>query len=130
MQVDPLIREATRRAIYRASGGLQVTFTRIVGLAPNASVTNATVTAVVRDYKIDTQEIGQEGFKATSPGAITQGDREVLVMADDLANAGFPLPLQKGDRLTAETGEKMNIARIDGLKRAVGGCIEIVAAGV
>jgi hypothetical protein len=130
VNVDPAIREATRRAIYRASGGLQVTFTRVVGIAPNATTTSATVKAVVRDYKIDTPEMGQEGFKAANPGAITQGDREILVMADDLSAAGFPLPVEKGDRVAAETGEKMNVTQVDALKRGIAGCIELVAAGI
>lgn len=130
MNVDSAIQEATRRALYRASGALQVTFTRVTGIAPNANTTAATVTAVVRDYTIDTQEMGQEGMKPSDIGAITQGDREVLVMADDLVSAGFPMPLQKGDLIAAETSEKMHIVRIDALKRGVAGCIEIVAAGV
>ncbi|MFT4098623.1 MAG: hypothetical protein QM651_16010 [Rhodoblastus sp.] len=130
MQVDPTIQEATRRAIYRASGGLQVTFTRQTGIAPAATFVAATVTALVRDYRIDTQEIAQEGFKPTSPGAITQGDREILVMADDLATAGFPLPLLKGDNIVAETGERMNIVSVDARKRTIAGCIEIKASGV
>jgi hypothetical protein len=84
----------------------------------------------VRDYKIDTPEMGQEGFKAANPGAITQGDREILVMADDLSAAGFPLPVEKGDRVAAETGEKMNVTQVDALKRGIAGCIELVAAGI
>ena len=129
MAVNVAIREATRRAIY-AAGGVQVTFTRVTGVAPNAVTKSATVKAVVRHYKIDTRETGQEGFKPASPGAITQGDREILVMADDLAAGGFPLPVQKGDKIAAATGEKMHVISADALKRSVAGCIEIQAAGV
>jgi len=130
MAVDTRMREATRRAIYRASGGLLVTFSRVNGVAPNANTTRATVKAQVRNYKMDTREIGQEGFKPLTPGAITQGDREILVMADDLAAAGFPLPVEKGDKIEAQNGEKMHVVSTDALKRAVAGCIEIIAAGV
>lgn len=128
--VDPTIQAATRRALYRASGGLQVTFSRITGVAPNATLVSATVTAVVRNYLIDTQEAAQEGFSGSMIGGITQGDRQILVMADDLAAHGYPLPVRKSDEIAVESGEKMNVTRVDALKRAIAGCIELVASGV
>jgi len=130
VSVDPTIQEATRRAIHRASGGLQATFTRISGVAPTATETSATVTASVRNYVLDPAEAIQEGFTSSQIGGITQGDRLILVMADELANAGYPLPVQKSDNVSLETGEKMNVTRVDARKRGIAGCIELVAAGV
>ena len=59
---------------------------------------------------------------------------QILVMAADLAAAGFPLPLQKGDRVvlqaadeTPPAGEVLVLTRVDAQKRKLAGCIEAAA---
>ncbi len=114
--------------------GQTVTFQRLVGVAPNVTISptgGAVVTCVVRDYMVDTTETSESGYSASSMGSITQGDRQLLVMSQDLANAGFPLPLQKGDQaIIAATGEVLVITRVDGAKRIMAGCIEAFGTGV
>ena len=52
-------------------------------------------------------------------------------MATDLANARFPLPVRKNDRIIiVDTGDELNVVDVDGFKRAVAGAIERKAAGV
>lgn len=130
MTIASRIEEATRSAILRASGRLQVTFRRDAGVAPNVTTVEATVTALVRGYQLNGQEAAQEGFSTSSGGAITQGDRQIFVMAADLMAAGFPLPLMKGDRVLIETGETLVLSSVDALKRAIAGCIEATGTGV
>ena len=127
--IDPGAQAFTRQGVMLV--GVPVTFERVVGFSPNATTISATVTAVVRKYQLDTVTVAETGYSASKPGAIRQGDREVLVMADDLAAAGFPLPVLKSDRIViAATGDVINIIKVDAYKRAFAGCIEIDAAGV
>ncbi len=52
-------------------------------------------------------------------------------MIEDLAQARFPLPVQKNDNIIlSSTGEKLNVTRVDMQKRAFAGAIELAAAGV
>jgi hypothetical protein len=74
--------------------------------------------------------VAETGYPASKQGAIRQGDREVLVMATDLAQQGFPLPVLKSDRIVLATGDTLSIIAVDANKRAMSGCIEIDAAGV
>lgn len=114
--------------------GQTVTFQRLSGVAPNVTVLptgGAAVTCVVRDYIVNTTASAQAGYSASSIGAISQGDRQLLVMASDLTGAGFPLPLQKGDQaVIAATGEILVITRVDAAKRIMAGCIEAFGTGV
>jgi hypothetical protein len=111
--------------------GIPVRFERVTGYAPNVVITSATVTAKVMKYALDTVTVAETGYTASKPGAVRQGDREVLVMAADLAAQGFPLPVVKSDRIiVADTGDTLNIIAVDAHKRAMAGCIEIDAAGV
>ncbi len=127
--IDPRYQKMTARMIAKAGGAAQVTFQRVTGLAPNTTLVSATVTAHVRNYQPDTTEASKTGYSASQPGAITLGDREILVMAADLTAQNFPLPLKKGDNaLVADTGEKLKITHVDSTKRAIAGCIE--ATGV
>lgn len=129
-QPDPAIVASYRRAIARA-GLSAVTFKRITGFAPNTAVVSATVQAVVRDYNPDTTSVAQTGYAATKLGAMTEGDRMIIVMATDLFDARFPLPLKKNDKVViVETGEELNITVVDASKRAVAGAIELKASGV
>lgn len=114
--------------------GLSVVFERITGVAPNAIVIpvgGASVTAIVRDYKPNGIASSEAGYRAGQPGALPQGEREILVMADELAAAGFPVPLRKNDRITvALTGEILTLSRVDQTKRLIANCYEAYASGV
>lgn len=118
----------TRQGIYLV--GIAVTFERITGYAPNVIIVSASVIAKVMKYALDTVTVAETGYSASKPGAIRQGDRQIIVMADDLAAAGFPLPVLKSDRIVLPTGDVLNIIAVDANKRALANCIEIDAAGV
>jgi hypothetical protein len=127
--------QKTHRAmIYQATGGMQVKFQRVTGIAPNATVNpvgGASVTAIVRGYSDNGAAAAATGYGSNKLGGITEGERQILVMADELAAAGFPLPLQKNDQvIVIETGELMTVTKPDSTKRAVAGCIEAYAVGV
>jgi hypothetical protein len=124
-QIRIAFQAMTRRRIYDSAGAAQVTFQRVTGLAPNVTIVSATVTAIVRNYQPDGVAESQTGYSGSQVGAITLGDRQILVMASDLAAQNFPLPLKKGDNaLVADTGEKLKITRVDMTKRAIAACIE------
>jgi len=125
--IDLSAQAFTRQGIMLV--GIPVTFERVLGFAPNATTISATVTAKVLKYALDTVTVAETGYSASKPGAIRQGDRQILVMADDLAAAGFPLPVLKSDRVIVP-GDTINIIAVDANKRAMAGCIEIEAAGV
>ncbi len=128
---DPAISAAYERAFARLGVAVQVTFSRIVGVAPAATITSVTVMAVVRDYVPDTEAVARTDSSMNKLGAITQGDRSIIVMASDLAGASFPLPLKKNDKaVLVDTGEELNILAVDAMKRAAAGAIEVRASGV
>ncbi len=128
----------TRTGILRV--GQPVAFQRLVGQAPNATITppgGAIVTAAVRSYLPDTTQQAASGYSASQVGNLTEGDRQVLVMAQDLAAAGFPLPLMKGDRIVLQAadepvpvGEVLTVTRVDAQKRKMAGCVEVYGLGV
>lgn len=127
--IDAGLASSSSRAIRRV--GQSVTFERSIGFAPNVTTISATVTAAIRGKTPDTVESRRSGYSASEPGGLSETEREFLVMADDLDRAGFPLPLQRGDRLIiAETSERLNIVRTDAGRRAIAGVIEVTAAGV
>jgi hypothetical protein len=138
MTADPSIVAAYRRAFARQGVAVPVTLTRITGFAPNTATVSADIVAIVRDYMPDTTAVAETGFAAGKQGAITQGDRMIIVMIDDLAQKRFPLPVRKNDRLTLRSdaghlgasGDVLNVVAVDALKRAAGGAIELKAAGV
>ena len=110
---DGTARESYRRAIART--GQTVTFRRVTGQAPSATVTDISVAAIFRHY----QPAAALGSKE---GAITMGLREFIVVSDDLAAAGFPLPLQKNDRIIF-CGQLFNITEVDPNTRVFAGAI-------
>ena len=123
--IDITAQTLTREAIYASAGGAQVTFQRVSGAPPAVKIISATVTALVRNYQPDGAASSQQGYSMSQIGAVTAGERSFLVMADDLAGAGFPLPLKKGDNLLpSDTGEKLTVTRVDPYKRAIAGAIE------
>ena len=83
MPVDPNIRDAYRRGLQRV--GQKVTFIGYVGVAPNVTQTSATVLARVMDYSPEGPVVGRTDFPQSKLGAITQGDRMLIVLDDDLA---------------------------------------------
>lgn len=57
-------------------------------------------------------------------GTIQQGDRKLIVLAEDLFNAQFPLPLKRGDKAVVR-GKELNIEAPDDNSRRVAG--ELIA---
>ncbi len=136
MSADPAAQARYRRALSR--NGQQVRFARPSGVAPNVVLIppgGATVTARVMDYLPDGVAASESGYSSSALGGITQGERRIIVMADDLSGAGFPLPAQKGDLTTLldDAGaeiETLLVTRVDASKRALAGAIELSATGV
>lgn len=132
--LDPSIQAAYVSAIRRL--GITVTFQRVVGTAPNATISpagGASVQAIVRNMLQDSTAAAEAGYATGNVGALGQADRMVIVMASDLAAAGFPLPLQCGDQVLLPAdmgGEILSIERPDIAKRAIAGAIECSAAGI
>ena len=132
--VDPSAAAAYSAAIQRL--GLAVTFQRVIGAPPTVTLSplgGAIVTAIVRNVTPDTTETAATGYPASSPGALGQADREVIVMAQDLAAAGFPLPLQCGDQIllsAADGGETLSVTRPDRAKRKIAGVVTCEAVGI
>ncbi|MGH6836545.1 MAG: hypothetical protein ACREC9_13615 [Methylocella sp.] len=126
--------QAGQQAAYRRminQLGQSVQMQRLTGAAPSVTTFSVTVTAIVRAYAPDRVAPAQEGYSASAIGGITQTDRIVLIMAPDLAAAGFPLPVAKNDKvILSTTGEKLDVTRVDGEKRSQAGCIEVFGAGV
>jgi hypothetical protein len=127
---DPSAVAAYRDAF--AINGVTVSVQRVAGYAPNVTtVASASVTAIVRQMAPDGTAVSQAGLSASLMGAISQEDRLVIVLADDLSAAGFPTPVVKGDQIVLpESSEILNISRVDPYKRALAGAIELYAAGV
>jgi hypothetical protein len=130
--------DASAQALTKAAilyCGQPVTFQRLVGQPPSVTLSpsgGAAVSAVVRNYLPDTTAEAASGYSASELGAITEGERLLIVMAADLAAAGFSLPVQKGDQvvLSGTTGELLVVTRADAQKRYFAGAIEVVAVGV
>jgi hypothetical protein len=122
--------EAAHREAIAAADGQRVTVKRITGVAPNATVVSAEVAARVDTMTPATDEVSRTGHSATKPGAITQTQRKLLVMAADLSAQGYPLPVKKNDEITLADGSRLSVVDSDPHKRASGGAIEIIAAGV
>jgi hypothetical protein len=119
---------AFRRA--RDQVGIAVTLQRISGQAPNAVAVSAQVTAIVRDYQSDSGQASRDDYGLSRPGAITQGDREVIIIEGDLAAAYYPLPVVKHDKVLLPTGDVLDVTEVDANKMALAGVIWLKAAGV
>lgn len=130
MTADPSIVAAYRSAFARLGMTVEVTFTRITGVAPHKVPVSATVRAVVRNFMPNTTEVEQTGIADSKLGAISQGDRQMIVMAVDLAAKNFPLPLQKNDKVTLPSGEELTVTAVDAYTRAAADAIELKATGV
>lgn len=127
--IDATMQAAHANAI--ALVGVPCTFQRVSGQAPNASTFSVTVTALVRSYTPDMTAQARQGEPATRIGSISQGQRQVIVMAEDLAAKRFPLPLRKNDKIiVVDTGQELTIDQVDSFHRAIAGAIELRASGV
>jgi hypothetical protein len=133
---NPNAVEGYRRAI-KARGDIKVILRRVTGNAPNNSTLIAKVGAIMMDYIAETP-IGGGG---TVEAAITIGGRRVIVLADDLRKARFPLAVLKNDQVIinpnpAQLGngstkgdEALNVISVDPNKRRIAGAIELIAQG-
>jgi hypothetical protein len=112
--------------------GVLVTIQRVQGFAPNVvTLASASVQAVVRNIVADSTMAAQAGLSGSAPGAVRQGDRLALVSANDLTNAGFPVPLVVGDQIVLpDSSEILDILRVDPYKRAFAGAVELICVGV
>lgn len=111
--------EASYRSMLTQVGEY-VTVRRYTGSGVNRPKFDATVKARVTNY--DPSELS---------GTIQQGDSHLIVLASDLFNAQFPLPLLTSDKVVIGTKE-MQIIAVDHETRAVRNqlmAIEIQARG-
>jgi len=126
---DPSIVSAYRNAFARRA--VPVVVERIIGFGASQTVIAATVPGVVQGNTVSTSASARTDYAATEPGAISQGDREVLLLADDLEREAFPLPLAKNDRITLPgSSERLSISRLDPHTRALAGAIICIVTGV
>jgi len=100
---------AHRRAL--AVAGEPVTIRRYTGSGANRPYFEAEVRARVTDF-----EPGE------LVGGIIQGDRKLIVMAEDLERAQFTLPLKKGDKAIVR-GRELNIEAADDSTRRIAGVL-------
>jgi hypothetical protein len=98
-----------RRAMDEA--GEVVTFRRYTGAGANRPRFDADVRARVMDYTPD-----------ELVGTIVQGDRKLIVLAEDLITAQVPLDLRKGDKIVVR-GKELNIEAVDDNTRRVQGVL-------
>lgn len=65
-------------------------------------------------------------------GGITQGDRKIFVLAEDVEAGGFPLPFKPGSDSVLVRGNKLTIQSVDDNTHRIGGVLiayEIRATG-
>lgn len=60
-------------------------------------------------------------------GGVEQGERKLIVLAEDLVSAAFPLPIQRGDKIVLR-GKVLNIEDADDSTRRIAG--ELIAIDV
>jgi len=120
--IEPNAVEGYRRMLARI--GRHVTFRRVTGQAPNTVTTDVKVRSVFRNYTPSTPLGG-----TARSYSITEGLREFIVLASDLRSGGFPLPLEKNDKLIVED-ETFNIVEVDDGTRHIAGAIEGRAVNV
>lgn len=99
---------------YRSAmdvAGETVVFRRYTGAGANRPRFDTDVRARVVDYMPD-----------ELVGTIQQGDRKLIVLADDLIGAQVPLDLRKGDKIVVR-GKELNIEAVDDNTRRVQGVL-------
>jgi hypothetical protein len=125
VHIDENAKAGFRRTLHKT--GIRLVFRRVTGQAPNATVADYPVEAIFRSYMPATPIGG-----AVAPDAISEGDRQFMVLDEDLREAGFPVPLVKNDKIIlSENGpETFNIVDIDYGTRRSAGVIQGRARGV
>lgn len=103
------VKSAYRRMLNAA--GETIRMRRYTGTGPNRPMFEADVIARVVDF--DPKEL---------IGPVQQGDRKVIVLAEDLIEAHFGLPLKKGDKAVVR-GKELNIEAPDDNTRRVAGVL-------
>ena len=104
----------TARATYRRmlnSVGENITMRRYTGTGASRPHTDATVVARVTDY-----------MPEQLVGAVQQGDRNLIVLAEDLAASGWPVPPLKNDKVVVR-GKELNVEAVDDSTRRVKGTL-------
>lgn len=91
--------------------GETVALRRYSGSGPDRPWFDAEARAVVSGYR--PEELAE---------GIVQGDQKLIVLAEDLVAAQFPLPLLKGDKAIVR-GRMLNIEAADGNTRRVAGVL-------
>lgn len=119
--IDPNAVAGYREAI--AVRGEAVTFRRKTGQAPNVQEFDAPVMAIVMNYQVQ-----PDVMPVMPEGGVTLGDKMIIVLAADLADKNFPLPLRKNDKALVQ-GEWLNVETLDPSKRGIAGAIEVHAKG-
>ena len=111
-----MIVPATVHAAYRRGldiAGETIAVRRYSGTGVNRTYVDTSVMARVTGYSA-----------AELVGGITQGDRRVILLAEDLANSGFSLPLLKTDTIVVR-GKEMAMMDLDDSTRRIQG--ELIA---
>ncbi len=105
---------AAARATYRrmlAQVGESVTVRRYIGLGAARVPTDAVVVARVIDY-----------MPEQLVGAVQHGDRNLIVLAEDLIASGWPVPPAKNDKIVVR-GRELNVEAVDDNTRRIGGVL-------
>ena len=98
----------------------QVTIRRLSGTGLQPAKQEATARARVTDYRPD-----------QLVGTLQQGDKQLIILAQDLIDAQFPTPLRNQDKVMIN-GRQHNIEVPDGASRRYGGvtvAYEVTAKG-
>jgi hypothetical protein len=98
-------------ASYRRALGETVQIRRYTGTGSNRPRFDVSVRARVAGY--EPQQL---------VGSIQQGDRKVIVLAEDLINSGFALPVTTNDKVVAR-GKELAILGVDDNTRRVDGVL-------
>lgn len=109
------------KADYRSALKETVTIRRFTGAGPARPKFEARARARVTGY--EAKEL---------VGAVVQGDRKVIVYADDLIDNGLALPVTTNDLLVLSSGKQLAIVAADDQTRKVAGvliALEIQARG-
>ncbi|TMI98476.1 MAG: hypothetical protein E6G97_25980 [Alphaproteobacteria bacterium] len=113
---DPALVGAYRDSINQV--GMWCIFRRSVGEVPNVQKFHARVKARVWNFS-------PEEFR----GGAKSGSRHVIVLEEDLARRGFPVPVIAADSIEIVGGERLTVVTNDTETRAPAGAYDIVAIG-
>lgn len=101
------IKASYRRALDQV--GEAVTVRRYSGTGPSRTKTDVAVTGRLLEY--DPAELA---------GGIEQGDRKLILLAEDIAGGGITLPLTVDDRVVVRGKEMRLLAPDDSTRRVAG----------